>query len=482
MQIYHTLFQKYRFIGTLLLCILFAGTSLAQDVEKVKAKPASITLKVTDDSGNALTNAFVVVGEGVIHTETDQNGNCSIVGLPDDFVTITAFGFEKSITFVSELMEDNVVKLAKAKLFMTSDDDVELPFMTVKKRKLSGSAFVIKGNQLDKYPTTDIRNSLTGLAPGLEIRENNGMPGMSAEESLNVFGISEKVAVNARGRALKYIIDGIPTEITEMPLDPSEIESMTIIKDIIAKAMFGPSAADGIVLIKTKRGKAHDRVINVNIEKGISIADRFPEFVTGGDYARLNNMARTNSGLLPLYSDEAIAEYDKNDPYNMKYPSVNYRDMMLKNSMAFNRANMSSSGGNDIVQYYTYLGYSGEGDLYKIGDPADYNRLNTRANIDIKVNDVIKVQFDFFGGLSFRRSPNYGFDPQFTSEGTDNPVLNIVEFPTVINEITATPPIAFPIYANNDPSLDKPWYGVGSAFRSNPIGMMHGLTGDVARN
>ena len=470
MQIYHTLFQKCRFIGTLLLCLLFAGTSLAQDAEKVKAKPVGITIKVTDDSGNAISQALVVVGEGVIHTETDESGSCSFKGMPEDFVTITSFGYEKEVTFVNQLLENNVVKLTKAKLFMTSDDNVELPFMTVKKRKLSGSSFMIKGNQLDKYPSTDIRNAMTGLAPGLEIRENNGMPGMSAEESLNVFGISEKVAVSARGRGMMYIIDGVPTEVTEMPLDPSEIESMTVIKDIIAKAMFGPSAADGIILIKTKRGKAHDRVINVNIEKGVSMADRFPEFVSGGDYARLNNMARTNSGLSPLYSDEAIAEYDKNDPYNMKYPSVNYRDMMLKNSMAFNRANMSSSGGNDIVQYYTYLGYSGEGDLYKIGDPADYNRLNTRANIDIKVNDVIKVQFDFFGGLSFRRSPNYGFDPQFTSEGTDNPVLNIVEFPTVINEITATPPIAFPIYANNDPSLDKPWYGVSSAYRSNPIG------------
>lgn len=470
MQIYHTLFQKYRFIGTLLLCLLFAGTSLAQDAEKVKAKPVSITIKVTDYNGNAIGKALVVVGEGVIHTETDESGSCSFLGLPEDFVTITSFGYEKEVTFVNQLLENNVVKLAKAKLFMTSDDNVELPFMTVKKRKLSGSAFMIKGNQLDKYPSTDIRNAMTGLAPGLEIRENNGMPGMSAEESLNVFGISEKVAVSARGRGMMYIIDGVPTEVTEMPLDPSEIESMTVIKDIIAKAMFGPSAADGIILIKTKRGKAHDRVINVNIEKGVSMADRFPEFVSGGDYARLNNLARTNSGLSPLYSDEAIAEYDKNDPYNMKYPSVNYRDMMLKNSMAFNRANMSSSGGNDIVQYYTYLGYSGEGDLYKIGDPADYNRLNTRANIDIKVNDVIKVQFDFFGGLSFRRSPNYGFDPQFTSEGTDNPALNIVEFPTVINEITATPPIAFPVYANNDPSLDKPWYGVSSAYKSNPIG------------
>lgn len=471
MQIHHTLFQKYRFIGTLLLFILIAGTSRSQDAEKVKAKPISLNIKVTDESGTALTNALVVVGEGVIHTETDQTGSCSIIGFPDDFITITAFGYERGNTFLSELLKNSVVKLMKAKLFMTADDVVELPFISVKKRKLTGSNSVIDGSLLDKYPSSDIRNSLTGLVSGLEITENNGMPGMSAEESLNIFGITEKVRVNARGRGMNYIIDGIPMEVTEMPLDPSEIESMTVIKDIVGKSMFGPVAADGIILITTKRGRAHDRVINVNIEKGISMVDRFPEFVSGGDYARLNNTARTNSGLLPLYSDAAIAAYDKNDPYDMINPSTNYRDLMLKNTMAYNRANMSSSGGNDIVQYYTYLGYTGEGDIYKIGSPADYNRLNTRANIDIKINDVIKVKFDFFGGLSFRRSPNYGFDADFTSEDANtNPALDIVEFGSVINEITSTPPIAFPVYANNDPTLDKPWYGVSSNYKSNPIG------------
>ncbi len=85
-----------------------------------------------------------------------------------------------------------------------------------------------------------------------------------------------------------------------MTLDPQEIESVTVIKDIVGKAMYGPIGADGIIFIKTKRGRANERVLNVNAEYGVSVIDRFPEWVSGADYARLNNQARINDGLEPI--------------------------------------------------------------------------------------------------------------------------------------------------------------------------------------
>jgi TonB-linked SusC/RagA family outer membrane protein len=143
--------------------------------------------------------------------------------------------------------------------------------------------------------------------------------------------------------------------------------------------------------------------------------------------------------------------------------------MMLKNTMAFHRANVSSSGGNDVVQYSAYLGYNGEGDIYKLGATADYNRINNRANIDIKINDALKVEFDIFAGLSFRRSANYGYA---TSEGSG--YTDLVELNSAIDDITNTPPIAFPIYANNDPELKTPWYAVSTSYAMNPIGNLVG--------
>jgi len=475
---------KYRLAGFLIACMVLPGFAQAQGQPAKKARSIDITLKVTDPDGNVIPDASVVVGEGFVHTETNQQGECTFKASPEDFVTVTCPGYEKNVILAGDLSSNPVIILALSKLYMTSDDVVPLPFMSLNKRQMTGSASLIKGNILDRYPSSDIRNSFTGLATGLDVREIDGSPGISAEEELGVFGIGEKVNISARGRNLRYIIDEIPTDITEMPLDPGEIESVTIVKDIVEKSMYGPYAGDGVIFIKTKRGRQNERILNANAEYGISTVDRMPEWVSGAEYATLNNMARINSGLEPLYSETDIAEYAKNDPYNMYHPSINFRDMILKNTMNFQRVNISSTGGSDRVQYYSYLGYTGEGDIYKIGAPADYNRLNARSNIDIKINDFLKAQFDFFGGLSFRRSSNYGWDPQFTSEGTDNPVLTITELPSVLSDITSIPPIAFPVYANNDPQLKYPWYGVSANYGYNPIGRMekNGYYSESGRN
>ena len=469
---FHNIFLKYRTIGMMLLCILLAGSLSAQDKTAKKVKTISVSLKVTDENGNAFPKAQVVVGEGVIHAETDENGTFAFKGYPNDYVSIRAKGYEKSVVLAEDLIKNKTVKLVRSKIKMTEDDLVPLPFIGLKNRELTSSPSVMLSAQLDKYPSTDLRNAFTGLATGVEVRELNGQPGLSAEENTGRFGFSSKLNVSARGMNLMYIIDDVPTDITEMPLDPNEIESVTIVKDVAGKAMFGPSAANGIIFIKTKRGKKNERILKANVETGVSVIDRMPGWADGAQYATLNNQARVNDGLLPRYTDADIAAYAKNDPYDYSHPSIDFRAMMLKNSMSFTRANISSSGGNDRVQYFAYLGYSGEGDITKIGATADYNRLNARSNIDIKINDFVKVQFDFFGGLSYRRSPNYGYNSNYTNQNENtNTALSGLEVNSILNDITTVPPIAFPVYAAPyDPaSGNPPYFGVSSVYTQNPI-------------
>jgi len=461
------LYKKYGLAPLLFLLISASGLH-AQD--KDKPKPVTVNLKVTDEMGNPIPKATVVVGEGIIHAETNDTGAFDFQALPEDFVTVSSYGYSKSVSLVGSIIENNIV-LKKAKTFMTSDDIVPMPFMNIKKRQATGGYNVFRTSDLEKYPTNDLRNAFAGIANGLEVVERDGSPGLNAEEQLGLFRVTEKVNLSTRGRNPVFIIDDIATDITEMPLDPQEIESVTVIKDIVGKAMLGPRGADGIIYVKTKRGKVHERVMNVNAEEGVGVVDRFPGWASGADYARLNNTARTNSGLQPLYNESDIAEYSKNDPYNLYRPSVDFRKMMLKNSKAFRRVNLSSTGGNESVQYSAYLGYNGEGDIYKIGKPSDYHRVNVRSNVDIKINDFIKVKFDIFGGLSIRRSPNYGYNSNFTNEdGNTNTALDLVEFNSAINDIVNTPPIAFPVYAAFGDNKDAPWYGVSSNYKTNPIG------------
>ena len=466
--------NKYKYlklgvIAFMLLLLQPASYLNAQDRPARRQISTVVTLKVTDENGVNFPGVGIVLGEGLVHAETDNNG-IVVLTLNNDqeFVTITKPGYEPQVLLVSDLTMTPSVQMVKSKLYMTTDDVVNLPYMTLKKRHLTGSTSVFDAVTLDRYPSTDIRNALTGLVTGMEVLERDGSPGMSAEERLGSYGATEKVSLYSRGSNLMYIIDDVRMDITEMPLDPAEIESVSLVRDIVAKTMYGPAAADGIVFITTKRGRKNERLLNVNLEQGITSIDRLPEWVSGADYARLNNLAKTNSGITTgLFSDEEIAEFAKNDPYSMNYPSVNFQDMTLKKNRSFTRANVSTSGGTEAMQYSAYLGYNGEGDNYKIGAQAGYQRINARSNLDIRINNFLKVQVNFSAGLSLRNSPNYGYN---STIGEGGGAMGLLEMPNLLNDITNTPPVAFPIYVNNDPSLKSPWYAISSSYGTNPVG------------
>lgn len=483
MKFTEIIFQKLLVVIVASLSLLFSGAVYGQQDSDDPAKKDTVGVKlvVVDPNGNPISNVQVIVGEGVLHTQTEADGVAYFPASSSEIVTLSAAGYNKEVVSVDQIMRDKTIQLKEAKLFLSDRDNVALPFMTVKKRSLTGSENVIAGYELSKYPSLDLRLAFSGLANGLEVGEKYGITGMSAEEKLGKYSAKEKVGMYMRGRSPIWIIDDVPTDITEMQLDPEEIESVTLLKDVVAKTMFGPQAADGAILVKTKRGIKNERVLNVNFEYGVNTIDRMPEFVSGADYARLNNKARINSGLTPNYTDADIAAYEKNDPYDMRHPSINYRDYMLKNTKSFQRANVSSRGGNENVQYFANLNYAGEGDIYKIGPAAGFNRITTRENVDIKVNDLVKIRFDFYGGLSFLKSNNYG-STKDDANANINSVL--VQFDKVLDDITTISPIAFPVYANNSPELERPWYGISSSFANNPVGRIkeQGYYNETTRN
>jgi len=485
MKLNKEIYSRYGLLLVALLMLLSAVNLKAQDKPGgKKQKSVMVSLKVTDEKGDAIPRAEIILGEGLIHTQTDQMGMVSLTVSEIEFVTISSKGYEPQVLLVSDLVSNQAIQLAKSKLFMTTDDDVPLPYRTIKKRHLTGSTSVFDAVVLDKYPSTDIRNALTGLVTGLEVYERDGSPGMSAEEKLGSYGAAEKVGLYSRGSSLMYIIDDVRMDITEIPLDPGEIESVSLVRDIVAKTMYGPAAANGIVFIKTRRGRKNERLLNVSLEQGVSIIDRMPEWVSGADYARLNNLAKSNSGITTgLYSEDDIAAYAKNDPYDMNHPSVNYRDLLIKDNRNFTRASVSTSGGNDAMQYSAYVGYNGEGDNYNMGPKAGYQRINARSNLDIRINQFLKVQLNFSAGISLRDSPNYGYT---TTVGEGGSQMGLTEMPSLLNDITNTPPIAFPVYINNDPSLKSPWFAIStqSQYGTNPVGNLvkNGYYNESGRN
>ena len=463
MRIPNIFYKNRRLSRLVFLCFIVVFTAKAQEPVKDKGNQTiNVSIKVVDVDGVSVPNAKVVVGEGVIHAETDQNGSLSFMANPRQFVTITAAAFEKSVSVVSDLLQDNTIKLSKSKLYMTSYDEIPFPFTTIKKRFITGPESMAETSRLERYPSSDIRNSLTGLTSAWDIRELFGSPGINAQEYLGRLGATPKFT-----GVPMVIVDGIPTSFSEMPIDAAEIESITLNKGILASAMFGPSATNGYFMIKTKRGYKNERKLNVDFEAGVSTIDRMPGWVPGGDYATLNNQARANDMLSQNYPQKAISEYAKNDPYNLYYPSVNFRDLLLKNNKSFRKVDFLASGGNEKVQYFSYLHYNQEGDIYKVGSLSDYTKISTRQNVDVKINEFIKVGLSFYGNLTERRSPNYGYT---TNEGGSQ--LN--ELPSLLNDTRNIPPVAFPVYANNNPTDNIPRYGVSSIYTDNPVGNLVG--------
>jgi TonB-linked SusC/RagA family outer membrane protein len=475
MRFNNLLYQKIRFAGLLILIALLSWPVSGQVQKEKKARQLfDVVFKVVDENGTPIPDAIVVVGEGITHMQTDANGSVSFKGYPDDVVTITAPLFEKSVSPVIDVMQSSSLTLKHAKLYMTSDDNVPLPFNTLKKRDLTGPDVVIPGSYFSHYPSTDIRNSLTGISSGYDIQERDGSPGLSPLEGLQQYqGLSNSYGSTDKFSNIPYVlVDNQPMNLQEAVIDPGEIESVTLVKGILGTIMYGPAGTGGILYIKTKQGAKNERMLHVDIEDGVSIVDRMPDYVSGAVYARLQNVARINSGLPRVYSSNAIAAYARNNGYDLQYPSIDFASMMLKNTMGFKRVNMSSSGGNDVVQYYSYLGYAGEGDIINMGPKSDYNRITTRQNVTVKINDQLTARFGFYGNLTFRRSPNYGYDPDYTTEGTANSTLTLTEVPSILTDIHNTPPIAYPIWAFSDTTTKPPtpWYGVSALYGNNLIG------------
>jgi len=320
-----------------------------------------------------------------------------------------------------------------------------------------GSTTVIKGEDLEKYTSADIRNALAGLAPGVEVQENYDAPGVTALEHTGEYSSSTQVSVSSRGKGFIYLLDGIQVRINETPLDPQQIESITIIRDPLEKNLYGPTAADGIVYIKTRRGNG-DHYFKASAESGVKVVDRTAEFVGAADYARLNNIARNNSGLTMLYTSDDVQQYSKGNPYDLVYPSVDFRSMLLKSTRPYTKAVISTGGGNANFNYFTALGYTGEGDNYKMGADSRYDRMNINANLSVKLHERLRADFGFLSTMTVRKSPHYGYNSSLANE-----------FTKVISEVNTTPGLAFPIYAYTGEELEYPWYGVSTSYTQNPI-------------
>ncbi len=312
------------------------------------------------------------------------------------------------------------------------------------------------GKTSGQHVTSDVKSI---NAP--EILEYDNITSLAQLLSGRVPGLIGSSNLRGLGNAL-IVIDGVPRPPSSINIE--EIEHVTVLKDANAAMLYGVQANKGVILIKTKRGKANTKNITATFETGISIPKRMPNYLGAAEYMELYNEARLNDGLDPLYSIQDI-DNTRAGTNPTRYPDVDYySSYFLKKNKPSSRLVTQFSGGNDNAQYYVNLGWIRTGSLMNIGGEDIHNdRLNIRSNIDIKINEFIKSNIDIAGLFDLRNTPSGNF---FNDASYLRPNL----FPGLIDTT---------LISDNDllgsATLVNDQYLVGgsSLYRTNPFGYLN---------
>ncbi|HEY0669022.1 MAG TPA: SusC/RagA family TonB-linked outer membrane protein [Sphingobacteriaceae bacterium] len=308
----------------------------------------------------------------------------------------------------------------------TIDATLNLPLgFTTTQKQTVGAINKIGGEDLRSYPDLSFSNTLQGRLMGLTVRQSTSGLGNN-DASLYIRGLAR----GSNDQALT-IVDGI-----ERPIDflnPEEIESVTILKDANSKILYGPRAANGVVLITTKRGKLNSKVLKVSADYGTSMATRLPEYLNSYQYANLYNEARANDGLTPFYSAAALSGYQQSTgALDQRYPNVDYYDYFLDKNTPYRKANLEYSGGQETSKYAFILGYNGSDGFEKVGKTPTQDRVNLRGNLDFQVGPMLKAFVDANAIVETRSWSGIDQNSVFSALSTHRPN----EYPIIITDPT----------------------------------------------
>lgn len=326
-------------------------------------------------------------------TVTDLNGHFSLqVSSENAVLVISSIGYASQEVKIGGRKQVNVELKADDH---SLNEVVVVGYGIQKKVDMTGSVSAINVNELaESRPVNNVSQALAGLAAGVSVTSNNNQPG------------NDNASILVRGQgtlnssAPLIIIDGVEQGINTV--NPQDIETISILKDAASSAIYGSRAANGVILITTKKGKAGSIKMNYNGYVSFeSIRKTLTPISNYADYMELINEGLTNSGLGTVFSQERIDEWrNGNDP--LKYPNTDWVDETFKNSVSTNHV-VSMSGGTDKIHFYGSLGYNDNpGVMYNSG----YKKYNGRLNLDADVKPWLNLGMQLSGYVA-DREPGY---------------------------------------------------------------------------
>lgn len=376
-----------------------AGYAYSQD--NGTAKQFSVAGVILDDTGEPCIGATVrVKNEPGVGTISDVDGKFAIKVKPGATLLFEYVGME---TIQRTILKDEPSLSVKFKVAKTNaiDEVVVTGLVSQKKVSVVGAVSTINMEEL-RTPGTSLVNMIGGRMPGVITMQVSGEPG----QNLSNFWV-RGVSTFGAGAGALVLIDGIEGRLNDIDVD--DVESISVLKDAAATAVYGVRGANGVVLVTTKRGSKEKIQVTARATVKLSQIKRLPEYLSSYDYARLANEARAMSGESDLYTPIQL-DIIKNNLDPELYPNVNWIDQIMKKTSLQENYYASARGGGDVAQYFVSLGYRHEGAAYKQKEnqfhrPLSYDQLTYRANINMNLTKRSELYFGVDGSISNHTTP-----------------------------------------------------------------------------
>lgn len=366
------------FLGTLFSGTISTATASGANSFATTQQAGICKGLVKDATGESVIGASVVVKGTTNGTITDFDGNFSLDGIKKgDVIVISYVGYQtQEIKWNGSPL--NIILKEDSK---TLSEVVVVGYGTQKKANLSGSVAMVDSKELENRPIQNVSSGLQGLMPGVAITGTNGAPGQDAGK-IRVRGIG---TLNEAGPYI--LVDGIETG-TLSAVDPNDIESISVLKDAASAAIYGSKAANGVVLITTKRGKTGQTKISYSGYLSFQNATNMIERMGSYEYASLLNQALEAEGMSKRFNDTELQKFkDGNDPL---YPDTDWYDLAYKTGVQ-HRHNVNINGGSENVKYMASLGYLNQTGILP---NAGREQFNARTNLDMKINKRLSARMN----------------------------------------------------------------------------------------
>lgn len=348
---------------------------------------------VTDQNGDPIPGVNVVIKGTTIGTTTDLDGHYEL-NVPDaDAVLIFTFiGYVPEEVAVGEQRALDVVMVED---IMSLSEVVVVGYGTQEKKEVTGAIAQVSSKDLTTSSAISTSNALAGKMPGLIVNQTNSEPG---RDDASIYIRGQGTMGNT---AALIVVDGIANRDGISRIDPNDIESITVLKDASA-AIYGAQAANGVILITTKRGKEGKPTINYAFNQGFVSPTRKVDLANASLFAKSVNVWAGQQGQANVYTDDQIAQYE-----NGTLPSTDWIESVYKSHSIQRRHSLRLSGGNEKVKYFLSGGSAYQNGLVRTDNTTHYKQYNFRSNVDAQVTNRLKLSLDLAGRKEDRQWLQY---------------------------------------------------------------------------